>query len=182
VKAGCFFLELFFSILLEARLIDLDRCSRLHLSNNSKVRFRSNKNVELLLPSYCNLDGLLLIKTDWKMIKQLQTIHPFVFILICTILESTGDAIVRKCLYQYTGTARIAFLMLGMVLLLGYGIFLNLAPVEFSRVVGLYIATLFVVWQVINYISFKTTPNLPIVIGGSLIVVGGLIVTFWNYS
>src|SRR5256885_1495400 len=32
----------------------------------------------------------------------------------------------------------------------GYGFFLNLAPIEFGQVVGLYIATLFVVWQVID--------------------------------
>ena len=114
------------------------------------------------------------------MIKSLQTIHPFVFIIICTIFEATGDAIVRKCLYNYTGTARIGFLLLGMVLLLGYGIFVNLAPVEFSRVVGLYIATLFVVWQIVNFITFKTLPAPPVLIGGSLVVIGGLIITFWK--
>ena len=116
------------------------------------------------------------------MIKAAQNIHPFVFIIICTILEATGDAILRKSLYNHIGIARIGLLFLGMVLLLGYGVFLNLAPVEFSRVVGLYIATLFVVWQVINYIAFKTTPTLPIIVGGFLIVSGGLIVTFWRSS
>ena len=70
--------------------------------------------------------------------------------------------------------------MLGMLLLLGYGIFLNLAPVEFGRIVGLYISTLFVVWQIVNYISFRISPGMPVIIGGSLIVAGGLIVTFWN--
>ena len=114
------------------------------------------------------------------MIKNLQNIHPFIFILICTILESTGDAIVRKCLFNYTGTIRFGLLIVGMILLLGYGIFLNLAPVEFSRVVGLYIATLFVVWQIINFITFRSSPVLPVIVGGSLIVIGGLIVTFWN--
>jgi len=116
------------------------------------------------------------------MIKNLQTIHPFVFILLCTIFETTGDAIIRKCLFSHTGILRIGFLLLGMILLLGYGIFLNLAPVEFGQVVGLYIATLFVVWQIINYIAFRTLPGLPVLVGGSLIVIGGLIVTFWNKS
>jgi hypothetical protein len=55
---------------------------------------------------------------------------------------------------------------------------LNLAPLEFGRVVGLYIATLFVVWQVVNFISFRATPDLPVIIGGALIVVGGAIVSF----
>jgi len=33
---------------------------------------------------------------------------------------------------------------------------------------------------VINFLVFRTLPNLPILIGGILIVVGGLIVTFWK--
>jgi hypothetical protein len=47
-------------------------------------------------------------------------------------------------------------------------------------VVGLYIATLFVIWQVINYVAFRTLPSLPSVVGGALIIAGGAIVTFWK--
>ena len=54
--------------------------------------------------------------------------------------------------------------------LLAYGTILNLAPLEFGRVVGLYVAILFVVWQAITYFAFGT---LPIVCGGALIVAGG---------
>ena len=64
--------------------------------------------------------------------------------------------------------------------LLGYGSSLNLAPVEFRHVVGLYIATLFIVWQIINFIFFRTLPNLPIIVGGTLIIIGGMVVTFWK--
>ena len=46
--------------------------------------------------------------------------------------------------------------------------------------VGLYIATLFIVWQVINYAFFRTLPTLPILAGGALIVAGGAIVSFWK--
>jgi len=114
------------------------------------------------------------------MAKFLQNIHPIFFLLIATILEVTGDAIIRKCIYNHTGTARIAFGLVGAILLFGYGFFLNLAPVEFGKVVGLYIATLFVVWQVITYITFKSVPSLPIIVGGILVVAGGLIITFWK--
>lgn len=112
--------------------------------------------------------------------KSLQNIHPVIFILIATILEVTGDAIVRKSMYEHTGMARAALMVLGAVLVFGYACFLNLAPVEFAQVVGLYIATLFIVWQVINYISFHTLPTLPVIVGGILIITGGLIVTFWK--
>jgi len=45
---------------------------------------------------------------------------------------------------------------------------------------GLYIATLFVVWQIINLVVFRTPPGLPVWVGGTLVVAGGLIVTFWR--
>ena len=110
----------------------------------------------------------------------LQNIHPIFFLIIATILEVTGDAIIRKCIYNYTGSARIGFVLIGMILLFGYAFFLNLAPVEFGKVVGLYIATLFIVWQIISYMTFKSIPSLPIILGGILIITGGLIITFWK--
>ena len=109
-----------------------------------------------------------------------QTLSAVGILLVATILEVSGDAIVRLGIYNHAGTARAGLMLAGAVLLFGYGFSLNLAPVEFRHVVGLYIATLFVVWQIINFIVFRTAPNLPILIGGSLIVLGGLIVTFWR--
>jgi small multidrug resistance family-3 protein len=57
---------------------------------------------------------------------------------------------------------------------------LNLAPLPFERVVGLYIATLFLVWQIVTFVTFRTPPSLPVLVGGTLIVLGGLVVTFWT--
>jgi drug/metabolite transporter (DMT)-like permease len=94
-------------------------------------------------------------------------------------MEATGDALFRKGLGPNGLGLRALLFTSGAALLFGYGLSLNLAPLEFNRVVGLYIATLFVVWQIINYATFRTTPTWPILIGGALIVMGGLIVTFW---
>ena len=102
------------------------------------------------------------------------------FLVIATTLEVTGDAVVRLGIYNYVGPARLLLMLGGAALLFGYGTSVNLAPVEFRRVVGLYIATLFVVWQIINFVFFRTAPNPPILFGGTLIVIGGLIVTFWK--
>jgi len=102
------------------------------------------------------------------------------FLIGATTLEASGDAIVRKGLFDHAGTVRALALLGGGVLLLGYGIMLNLAPLPFERVVGLYIATLFVVWQVISFISFRSVPSVPVLVGGGLIVIGGLIVSFWE--
>lgn len=102
------------------------------------------------------------------------------FLLIATTLEVSGDAIVRLGIFNHAGIIRFALFFAGAALLFGYGFSLNLAPVEFRQVVGLYIATLFVMWQIINFAFFRTLPNLPILVGGTLIVAGGLIVTFWK--
>jgi len=110
----------------------------------------------------------------------LQSLSALGFLLVATTLEVSGDAVVRLAIYDQAGRMRLTFILVGAILLLGYGTSLNLAPVEFRHVVGLYIATLFVVWQIINFIFFGTLPNLPILVGGTLIVAGGLVVTFWK--
>ena len=102
------------------------------------------------------------------------------FLIIATALEVAGDAIIRKSLFEHAGPARIALFLLGTLLVAGYATFLNLAPLEFGQVVGLYIATLFVMWQIITFLFFRTLPTIPILTGGILIVVGGLIVSFWK--
>ena len=114
------------------------------------------------------------------MLDSLRHIHPIFFLLVATAIEVSGDAVVRMGMYNHAGTYRFALFAAGMLLLFGYGFFLNLAPVEFRQVVGLYIATLFVMWQIINFAFFRTLPTLPILAGGSLIVSGGMIVTFWK--
>src|ERR1700743_1343013 len=107
-------------------------------------------------------------------------VRVFLFLLVATSLETFGDAIVRIGIGQTAWLPRSGLFLAGAVLLFGYGLSLNLAPIEFHRVVGLYIATLFIVGQIVNLILFHTLPDLPILVGGALIVGGGLIVTFWN--
>ena len=103
-------------------------------------------------------------------------------LVVATALEVSGDAIVRMALHDYPGLTpvRLALFLLGAALVFGYSVFLNLAPFEFGEVVGLYIATLFIVWQVVNFAFFRTLPTVPILTGGALIVTGGAIVSFWK--
>jgi small multidrug resistance family-3 protein len=104
------------------------------------------------------------------------------FLLVATVLEASGDAIIRIALHDQAGlsAARIGLFALGAALVFGYGTLLNLAPLEFRDVVGLYIATLFVVWQMVNFVAFRTLPTIPTLTGGALIVAGGAIVSFWK--
>jgi hypothetical protein len=114
------------------------------------------------------------------MIRVVQNIHTLIFLLIAATLEVGGDAVIRIAIYKHVGLARVALMMTGVLLLFGYGFSINLAPLEFREVVGLYIATLFVIWQVINFVAFRTSPSLPVLAGGALIMAGGLIITFWK--
>ena len=102
------------------------------------------------------------------------------FLIVATTFEATGDAVVRMGLHEHAMLPRAALFLTGAVLLFIYGLSLNLAPLEFGRVVGLYIATLFVVWQIVNFVAFRALPTLPIVVGGALVIAGGSIVSFWS--
>jgi small multidrug resistance family-3 protein len=66
------------------------------------------------------------------------------------------------------------------LLLALYGAFLNLAPVEFAEATGIYLASLFISFQVVNYVFFKTIPSPGILLGGTFIVAGAAIIYFWK--
>jgi hypothetical protein len=102
------------------------------------------------------------------------------FLIVATSFEAFGDAIVRMGIAQNSWLPRCLLFIAGAILLFGYGLSVNLAPVEFGRVVGLYIAMLFIVWQMVNWIVFRSPPVAPVLIGGLLIVAGGAVVTLWK--
>jgi hypothetical protein len=114
------------------------------------------------------------------MVKAVQIIHPIFFLIAATTLEVSGDAIVRMAIYDHAGFYRIALFAAGAALLFGYGSLLNLAPLEFGQVVGIYIAALFIVSQIVNFAFFRALPTMPTIVGGALIVAGGAIITFWK--
>jgi small multidrug resistance family-3 protein len=113
-------------------------------------------------------------------LKALQHVNPLFILILATLFEAAGDALVRSGLYHHAGLIRLGLLLTGAALLFGYGTLLNLAPLEFGRVIGLYIATLFVVWQAINFVAFRSLPTLSTVVGGAFIIAGGAIVTYWK--
>jgi hypothetical protein len=66
---------------------------------------------------------------------------PFSLLVMATILEASGDAIIRVGLRPQPISARIALMLVGAVILYGYGLMLNLAPLAWGRLVGAYVAT-----------------------------------------
>jgi hypothetical protein len=110
----------------------------------------------------------------------LHNIFAFLILLIAAVLEVGGDALVRKGLHSPTSIGRVEFLALGGLVLLTYGVVVNLPNWDFGRLLGVYVALFFLVAQVINYINFSQAPTLPILVGGFLIVTGGVLITFWK--
>ena len=104
----------------------------------------------------------------------------FGLLIVATTLEAGGDAVVRLGLHNPWLPTRVLLMVAGAVMLFGYGLFLNFAPLDFGRLIGAYVATFFVVAQIINLVVFRTPPSLPIVTGGLFIVAGGVIITMWQ--
>jgi hypothetical protein len=78
-----------------------------------------------------------------KIVTEIGAHPPLLLLLVATMPEVSGDAVVRMAIYHHIGLTRLALFTAGAALLLGYGSFLDLAPIEFGRVAGLYIATLY---------------------------------------
>ena len=103
------------------------------------------------------------------------------YVVTATIFEAVGDAIMRVALRSpYALPGRIALFALASFLLTMYGLFLNLAPVEFATVTGIYLASLFIAFQIVNYIFFRHLPSAGVLLGGTFIVAGAAIIYFWK--
>ena len=111
----------------------------------------------------------------------MKVLFPLVLIVLATSLEAGGDAVIRVALKQpHALSIRVLLMLAGAAILYGYGLTLNLSPLDWGRLIGAYVATFFVVAQIINLVFFGTAPTMPILVGGSFIVAGGLIATFWQ--
>jgi hypothetical protein len=104
----------------------------------------------------------------------------FAFLISATIFEAVGDALMRIALHYHYTRGRVALFAAATGLLGMYGLFLNLAPVEFAEATGIYLASLFVMFQVVNFIFFRTVPSAGILVGGAFIVTGAAIVYLWR--
>jgi drug/metabolite transporter superfamily protein YnfA len=101
-------------------------------------------------------------------------------LVLAASLEVFGDSFLQSGLYRSSGTTRTLWFVLGVVVLGSYGLFVNLPQWDFGRLLGAYVALFFVVAQVVAKVRFHQSPTMPILVGGGLIVVGGLVITFWK--
>lgn len=101
-------------------------------------------------------------------------------LLIAAVLEVGGDAIVRLGLRASAAPSKFSLFVLGAAVLFSYGIFVNTAPADFGRLLGIYVVLFFVVAQVVNRLVFGVTPGAPIVVAGAFILIGGVVMTLWR--
>ena len=70
--------------------------------------------------------------------------------------------------------SRWLLLAVGAVSLFAYGVIVNRGGVDFGRLMGSYIATFFVVSQIIALVLFREVPGARTLLGGALIIAGGM--------
>jgi len=98
------------------------------------------------------------------------------YLVLAALLEVGGDALTRWGLKS----GRWIGLLSGAVVLFAYGLSVNLPKWDFGRLMGVYIAVFFVVAQVVAAVFFKERIPLPIWVGGTMIVLGGILITIWR--
>jgi drug/metabolite transporter superfamily protein YnfA len=96
---------------------------------------------------------------------------------IAAFLEAYGDSCFQSALYRASGMARALGFLGGAVSLAAYGLVVNAPRWEFGKLLGVYVVLFFLLAQIVARVKFGQTPTLPILIGGALICVGGVIVS-----
>jgi len=104
----------------------------------------------------------------------------FAVLAFAAFLEVSGDACFQSGLYRASGSMRAFWLLAGVLVLAGYGLFVNLPRWDFGKLLGVYVALFFVIAQIVAKVRFHQSPTTPIWAGGALIVAGGLVITFWK--
>ena len=103
-------------------------------------------------------------------------IRGIVFPILSARLEVGGDALVRTGLRGHRWGALAA----GAVTLLTYGLLVNPPRWDFGRLMGIYIAVFFAIAPLVSALWFRESIQPPILLGGTLIVSGGLLLALWR--
>jgi len=106
----------------------------------------------------------------------MNTASALLVLFIAALLEAGGDALVRTGLHA-TALRRVSFMLMGGLVLFCYGYAVNAPAWDFGRLLGIYVVFFFLVAQAINRFAFGQKPTAGILLGGSLIVLGGLVIS-----
>jgi len=104
----------------------------------------------------------------------------FAVLLLAAFLEAYGDSCFQAGLHRYSGVARYVSFAAGAITLALYGLIVNTPPWEFGKLLGSYVVLFFLALQILAMVRFKQAPTPPILVGGSLILMGGMVISFWR--
>jgi drug/metabolite transporter superfamily protein YnfA len=96
-------------------------------------------------------------------------------LFVAAVLEAGGDALIRSGLKAPALPVRLAFFLLGGVVLFSYGYVVNTPVWDFGRVLGIYVLFFFVVAHLISWLVFGQPPIPVVWMGGAFVVTGGVI-------
>ena len=99
---------------------------------------------------------------------------------VAAFLEAWGDSFFQSGFYRSSGSARAVAIVAGTIILALYGSTVNLPRWDFGKLLGIYVVLFFLAAQILAKVRFGQSPTLPIYVGGSLIVIGGIVMTVWN--
>ena len=99
-----------------------------------------------------------------------------ILLILAAILEVGGDALIRSGL-KSNG---ILLLISGAAVLIAYGFMVNLTKLNFGRLMGIYIVLFFLVAQLVSVLIFKEKMPIGVIVGGTLVTAGGLLMTLWH--
>jgi drug/metabolite transporter superfamily protein YnfA len=103
-----------------------------------------------------------------------------IILVFAAILEAGGDALVRAGIQAPRSLTRALFFAAGAIVLFAYGWTVNAPPWSFGRLLGIYIVLFFVVSQVLSWLVFHESPNRTMLVGGTLILAGGVVLALGN--
>jgi len=102
----------------------------------------------------------------------------FLLLVTASLLEVGGDALIRMGMKG----KGLLLVLLGAAALVIYGVFVNLTSLDFGRLMGIYIVLFFVVSQIVAALAFGERISLPVLVGGSLVIGGGVVMAAWRGS
>jgi len=72
------------------------------------------------------------------------------------------------------------FFAAGAMVLSLYGVMVNVPSWQFGKLLGVSVIFFFLVAQILADLRFHEPPTLPVILGGSIIVAGGMIISLWR--
>lgn len=101
-------------------------------------------------------------------------------LVAAALLEALGDSLFQSGLYRTSGATRALSFAAAAAVLALYGLMVNLPRWDFGKLLGVYVVFFFLVAQILAKVRFNQSPTPPILLGGSLIILGGLVIAFWK--